>query len=136
MASLDTDVTMVPAGEGEGGAGATSSVASTSSSSKKGKKFEIKKWNAVALWAWGMHLTVVLSVKLIKLVQQVRNARLLGEFATMHFISTVSADGSKLVKCAPWRVGVPEVWSLTASFVNEATANLLLCSYSESDGSI
>lgn len=50
---------MVPAGEGEGGAGATSSVASSSSSAKKGKKFEIKKWNAVALWAWGMYLTVV-----------------------------------------------------------------------------
>nr|GMD54441.1 RING-box protein 1A [Ipomoea batatas]GMD57245.1 RING-box protein 1A [Ipomoea batatas] len=45
MASLDTDVTMVPAGEGSSGA-------TPSSSTKKGKKFEIKKWNAVSLWAW------------------------------------------------------------------------------------
>ncbi|KAJ6348075.1 hypothetical protein OIU76_004537, partial [Salix suchowensis] len=37
---MDTDVTMVPAGE------------ASSSSSRKPKRFEIKKWNAVALWAW------------------------------------------------------------------------------------
>ncbi|KAJ0673380.1 putative Zinc finger, RING/FYVE/PHD-type, Zinc finger, RING-H2-type [Helianthus annuus] len=50
MASVDTDVTMVPAGEGSG---PSSSTASTSSSAKKPpKRFEIKKWNAVALWAW------------------------------------------------------------------------------------
>ncbi|KAF7123072.1 hypothetical protein RHSIM_Rhsim12G0210900 [Rhododendron simsii] len=42
---MDTDVTMVPAGEG------SSSVPGPSS--KKPKRFEIKKWNAVALWAWG-----------------------------------------------------------------------------------
>ncbi|XP_070037339.1 RING-box protein 1a isoform X2 [Nicotiana tomentosiformis] len=47
MASVDTDVTMVPAGEGSAGAGASSS-----SSTKKAKRFEIKKWNAVSLWAW------------------------------------------------------------------------------------
>ncbi|KAJ9538577.1 hypothetical protein OSB04_031310, partial [Centaurea solstitialis] len=52
MASLDTDVTMVPAAEGSGGAGPSSSTASTSSSTKKAKRFEIKKWNAVSLWAW------------------------------------------------------------------------------------
>lgn len=46
MASLDTDINMVPGGEGSSGAG-------PSSSSKKPKRFEIKKWNAVALWAWG-----------------------------------------------------------------------------------
>ncbi|KAL6124310.1 hypothetical protein ACLB2K_076824 [Fragaria x ananassa] len=44
MATLDSDVPMVPAGEGSSGAG--------SSSVKKPKRFEIKKWNAVALWAW------------------------------------------------------------------------------------
>ncbi|RZS11065.1 hypothetical protein BHM03_00042357 [Ensete ventricosum] len=43
MASLDTDVNMVPAGEG---------TSAGPSSSKKPKRFEIKKWNAVALWAW------------------------------------------------------------------------------------
>ncbi|WVZ00529.1 hypothetical protein V8G54_026598 [Vigna mungo] len=45
MATLDSDVTMVPAGE-------PSSSTGPSSSSKKPKRFEIKKWNAVALWAW------------------------------------------------------------------------------------
>jgi hypothetical protein len=45
MATLDSDVPMVPAGE------ASSSGAGPSS--KKPKRFEIKKWNAVALWAWG-----------------------------------------------------------------------------------
>ncbi|GAU31930.1 hypothetical protein TSUD_271140 [Trifolium subterraneum] len=44
MATLDSDVPMVPAGE------ASSSGAGPSS--KKPKRFEIKKWNAVALWAW------------------------------------------------------------------------------------
>ena len=41
---MDTDVVMVPAGEGSSIGGP---------SSKKPKRFEIKKWNAVALWAWG-----------------------------------------------------------------------------------
>ncbi|XAR67202.1 hypothetical protein NMG60_11013678 [Bertholletia excelsa] len=52
MASLDTDLTMAPAGEGSRGVGPSSSAASTSSTSKKAKRFEIKKWNAVSLWAW------------------------------------------------------------------------------------
>ncbi|KAL9252641.1 RING-box protein 1a-like protein [Drosera capensis] len=47
MASLDTDTDMVPAGEG-------SSSSAAAASSKKSKRFEIKKWNAVALWAWGI----------------------------------------------------------------------------------
>ncbi|XP_065042849.1 RING-box protein 1a isoform X1 [Musa acuminata AAA Group] len=50
MASLDTDINMVPAGEGSSSAAGPSATAS--SSSKKPKRFEIKKWNAVALWAW------------------------------------------------------------------------------------
>ncbi|KAG6414293.1 hypothetical protein SASPL_127012 [Salvia splendens] len=49
MATLDTDVNMVPAGEGSSGAGPSNT---TPQSSKKSKKFEIKKWNAVSLWAW------------------------------------------------------------------------------------
>lgn len=49
MASLDSDVTMVPAGEGSSSAGPSTAA---SASSKKPKRFEIKKWNAVALWAW------------------------------------------------------------------------------------
>ncbi|VVA19382.1 RING-box protein 1a-like [Prunus avium] len=43
MATLDSDVPMVPVGEASSSAG---------SSTKKPKRFEIKKWNAVALWAW------------------------------------------------------------------------------------
>ena len=46
MATLDSDVPMVPAGEPSSSAGP---------SSKKPKRFEIKKWNAVALWAWGIY---------------------------------------------------------------------------------
>ncbi|KAM0031941.1 putative Zinc finger, RING/FYVE/PHD-type, Zinc finger, RING-H2-type [Helianthus debilis subsp. tardiflorus] len=42
---MDSDVAMVPAGD-------SSSLPGPSSSSKKPKRFEIKKWNAVALWAW------------------------------------------------------------------------------------
>ncbi|KAH9804653.1 RING-box protein 1a [Citrus sinensis] len=45
MATLDSDVPMIPVGE-------ASSSAGPSSSSKKPKRFEIKKWSAVALWAW------------------------------------------------------------------------------------
>ncbi|KAF3439695.1 hypothetical protein FNV43_RR17973 [Rhamnella rubrinervis] len=44
MATLDSDVPMVPVGEASSSAGP--------SSTKKPKRFEIKKWNAVALWAW------------------------------------------------------------------------------------
>ncbi|CAN4094540.1 unnamed protein product [Withania somnifera] len=43
MASPGTDFPMVPSGEGSTGVG---------TSTKKPKRFEIKKWNAVALWAW------------------------------------------------------------------------------------
>ncbi|XP_057978764.1 RING-box protein 1a-like isoform X2 [Malania oleifera] len=49
---MDTDVTMVAAGEGSSSAGPSSAVVASSSSTKKPKRFEIKKWNAVALWAW------------------------------------------------------------------------------------
>ncbi|CAA0826995.1 RING-box protein 1a, partial [Striga hermonthica] len=56
MASLDSDVNMVPAGEGSSGAGTSNTNPSSSSSAKKAKRFEIKKWNAVALWAWGIVL--------------------------------------------------------------------------------
>ncbi|RYR21786.1 hypothetical protein Ahy_B03g067104 isoform B [Arachis hypogaea] len=44
MATLDSDVPMVPAGE--------PSSSAAGPSTKKPKRFEIKKWNAVALWAW------------------------------------------------------------------------------------
>ncbi|KAF2287127.1 hypothetical protein GH714_038360 [Hevea brasiliensis] len=47
MATLDSDVAMVPVDDASSNA-----ASSSSSSSKKPKRFEIKKWNAVALWAW------------------------------------------------------------------------------------
>ena len=50
---MDSDVTMVPASDASTLPGPSSSSAVASSSSKKPKRFEIKKWNAVALWAWG-----------------------------------------------------------------------------------
>lgn len=58
MASLDTDVNMVPAGEGSSGAGPSNT--NPASSTKKSKRFEIKKWNAVSLWAWGIILLLPL----------------------------------------------------------------------------
>ncbi|KAK1549379.1 hypothetical protein Q3G72_001144 [Acer saccharum] len=47
MTTLDSNVPMIPIGEASNSAG-------PSSSSKKPKRFEIKKWSAVALWAWGV----------------------------------------------------------------------------------
>ncbi|KAL3511610.1 hypothetical protein ACH5RR_024327 [Cinchona calisaya] len=112
---MDTDVTMVPAGEGNSSA----DVASSSSSSKKPKRFEIKKWNAVALWAWdivvdncaicrnhimdlcsggnsdGLDIAqYMFSWSLVKLSWN-------HVYAIMLSISTASADGSKPDKCAP-----------------------------------
>ncbi|KAF5726099.1 putative ring-box protein [Tripterygium wilfordii] len=83
MATLDSDVPMVPVGE-------SSSSAAPSSSSKKPKRFEIKKWSAA------------LSAKQIRPAPLVRSAQLLGEFATMHSIFIASADGLKLVKFVHW----------------------------------
>ncbi|KAL6979486.1 cullin-RING-type E3 NEDD8 transferase [Sarracenia purpurea var. burkii] len=51
MASFDTDVTMVPVGEGSGDADLSSfyCINLNLTSLKKAKWFEIKKWNAVFL---------------------------------------------------------------------------------------
>lgn len=58
MASPDTDVPMVPAGEGSTGAG---------TSTKKAKRFEIKKWNAVSLWAWGKFFVTLVDCIVVRL---------------------------------------------------------------------
>uniref|UniRef100_A0A804QKV1 Zinc finger RING-H2-type domain-containing protein n=1 Tax=Zea mays TaxID=4577 RepID=A0A804QKV1_MAIZE len=50
MSAMETDINApppAPAGEGSSVVGPSSS-----SSRKPNKRFEIKKWNAVALWAW------------------------------------------------------------------------------------
>ncbi|XP_030469838.1 RING-box protein 1a-like [Syzygium oleosum] len=60
MAALDSDVPMTPAGEASSSDAPllpaplppASSSSASSSSSRKPKRFEIKKWNAVSLWAW------------------------------------------------------------------------------------
>lgn len=49
MTSLSTDINMTPVGDVPG----PSEPSSSSALVKRGKRFEIKKWNAVALWAWG-----------------------------------------------------------------------------------
>ncbi len=56
MASEDTDMVTGPSGEGSSAGG------SSSAASKRPKRFEIKKWNAVALWAWGMYLLFFFSL--------------------------------------------------------------------------
>ncbi|KAL9268360.1 RING-box protein 1a-like protein [Drosera capensis] len=53
---IDVDINMIPdSGDGSGPSSAAAApppATVASSSSKKPKRVEIKKWNAVALWAW------------------------------------------------------------------------------------
>uniref|UniRef100_A0A6N2K7G6 Uncharacterized protein n=1 Tax=Salix viminalis TaxID=40686 RepID=A0A6N2K7G6_SALVM len=111
---MDADVTMVTAGE------------ASSSSSRKPKRFEIKKWNAVALWAWGFSHGLVICILLLCTELGFMTActelgfmaactelgfwaactelgfmpACAGGCAIMPSTSTVSADGSKPAKCA------------------------------------
>ncbi len=67
MASEDTEMVTGPSGEG------TSAGASASAGSNRPKRFEIKKWNAVALWAWGMRLLLVPIVLFLGMQSERRN---------------------------------------------------------------
>nr|GLL40077.1 RING-box protein 1 [Ipomoea trifida] len=59
-------------------------------------------WWITVLFVGTISWISVSSAKLIKLVPQVRNAQLLGGFVTMPSTSIALADGSRLVKSAPW----------------------------------
>jgi RING-box protein 1 len=53
MSAMETDGPDAPPPAAPAPAAEGSSAAGPSSSRKPAKRFEIKKWNAVALWAWG-----------------------------------------------------------------------------------
>merc|ERR1711972_936772 len=80
---------------------------------KDKKRFEVKKWNAVALWAWDIvvdncaicrnHIwTCASSAKPTRPPPPARSAQWLGEYATMPSISTAYPAGSRLARCVPW----------------------------------
>eukprot|EP00510_Aplanochytrium_minuta_P001079 CAMPEP_0184019430 /NCGR_PEP_ID=MMETSP0954-20121128/8747_1 /TAXON_ID=627963 /ORGANISM="Aplanochytrium sp, Strain PBS07" /LENGTH=92 /DNA_ID=CAMNT_0026301095 /DNA_START=416 /DNA_END=695 /DNA_ORIENTATION=+ len=74
-----------------------------------GNRFEIKRWNAVALWAWDIVVDIVQSAETIswiyvlnakRIVPQhyLKNVRSHGAYVIMHFISIAFQDGLKPVK--------------------------------------
>ncbi|PWZ08724.1 RING-box protein 1 [Zea mays] len=113
MSAMETDINApppAPAGEGSSVVGPSSS-----SSRKPNKRFEIKKWNAVALWAWDIvvdncaicrnHIMDLCkfrasSARRTKLARPARSALSLGVSVIMLFTSTASAGGLRLAKCA------------------------------------
>ncbi|KAE9448355.1 hypothetical protein C3L33_19747, partial [Rhododendron williamsianum] len=115
MASLDTDVTMVPAGEGPSDAPPSFSAASASLSSKKAKRFEIKKWNAVALWAWGKQTLTLTSFF---------NMNYLCDLRVLYLIRFCLVDVDIVVdNCAISGVGGQNNWGDCPSFTHAASVS-------------
>lgn len=48
--------------------GTTVAAATTVIASGEKKRFEVKKWNAVALWAWGLIFNHFVSIRVVKVV--------------------------------------------------------------------
>lgn len=109
----------------------TRSTQNKSDDSTAPPRFEVKKLNAVSLWAWDIvvdncaicrnHIMdlwyvqhyddrlwraykIALSARQIRPIQHLMNVLLHGEFVTMHSTSIVSLGGSKRDKFAPWTI--------------------------------
>eukprot|EP00182_Erythrolobus_australicus_P003660 CAMPEP_0185830286 /NCGR_PEP_ID=MMETSP1353-20130828/737_1 /TAXON_ID=1077150 /ORGANISM="Erythrolobus australicus, Strain CCMP3124" /LENGTH=250 /DNA_ID=CAMNT_0028528165 /DNA_START=12 /DNA_END=765 /DNA_ORIENTATION=- len=98
-------------GAGDGGGGGSGAAGGGELvGDKQKKRFEIKKYNAVALWAWDIVVeiarsagiiswTFALSAKQTSPRRPATSARSLGAYATMRFIFTAFRGGSRPVKC-------------------------------------
>ncbi|KAL1786512.1 E3 ubiquitin-protein ligase RBX1 isoform X2 [Sigmodon hispidus] len=77
------------------------------------KRFEVKKWNAVALWVWDIVVDYcaicrttswifALNVRSTRHLLPLKSVLSHGESVIMLFISTASLDGSKRGRCVRW----------------------------------
>ncbi|MCJ1427084.1 RING-box protein 1 [Sticta canariensis] len=105
------------------------SAAAADNGSDGKKRFEVKKWNAVALWAWDI---VASSVKQIKHQLRAKSAQWLGVFAMYAFLTGIDsgqndnectacfslplhlalAEDSSSLSIRQQRLGISEIWSV------------------------